>query len=178
MLEILARHDARASFFLIGSRAQRHPALVRRILDEGHEVGNHLWHDERAARLSDSDFERSLLATHAVLGASGATLKVMRPGSGVVGPRKVAIGQRHGYRCLLGSAYAFDPQVPSARWASWCLRALLHPGAIAILHEGDRSRRYALAALEALLAEAARRGLRAVTAAELLGRGQVPQNVW
>ncbi len=168
VLEVLARHDARASFFLIGARARRHPALVRRILDAGHEVANHLWRDERAAGLSDRDFERSLSETHEVLAGLGADCRLMRPGSGLVSPVKVRLARRHGYRCVLGSVYAFDPQVPAARWVSWCVRRYTHPGAIVILHEGKASRRYVLPVLEALLDDGRRRGLTACTASQLL----------
>ncbi len=168
VLEVLARYDARASFFLIGSRARRHPALVRRILDEGHEVANHMWRDERAARLSDQDFESSLLKTHEVLTGLGACCRLMRPGSGLVGPAKVRIAGRHGYRCVLGSVYGFDPQVPSSLWTSWCVRRFLHPGAVVILHEGQASRQYVLPVLEALLDDGRRRGLRTRTASQLL----------
>lgn len=41
LLDLLARHDARASFFLIGQRIEQHPALVERIVAEGHALGNH-----------------------------------------------------------------------------------------------------------------------------------------
>lgn len=43
LLDILAESDARGTFFVIGERAARHPSLVRRIVDEGHELGNHTW---------------------------------------------------------------------------------------------------------------------------------------
>ncbi|MEW9625410.1 polysaccharide deacetylase family protein [Rhodanobacter geophilus] len=41
LLDLLARHDARASFFLVGQRVEQHPALVERIVAEGHALGNH-----------------------------------------------------------------------------------------------------------------------------------------
>jgi peptidoglycan/xylan/chitin deacetylase (PgdA/CDA1 family) len=41
LLELLARHDARATFFLLGENAARHQDLVRRIVSEGHAIGNH-----------------------------------------------------------------------------------------------------------------------------------------
>ncbi len=168
VLDVLARHDSHASFFLIGSRARRHPDLVRRIVAEGHEVANHMWRDERAARLSDRDFESSLVKTHEVLTGLGACCRLMRPGSGFVDPAKVRIAGRHGYRVVLGSVYGFDPQIPSAAWTSWCVRSFLHPGAVVILHEGEASRRYVLPVLEALLDDGRRRGLRVRTVSQLL----------
>ncbi len=41
LLDLLARHDAKGTFFLIGRAAEQSPALVRRLLDEGHAIGNH-----------------------------------------------------------------------------------------------------------------------------------------
>ena len=43
LLDVLARHDVRATFFLLGSRAEAEPELVRRIAAAGHVIGNHSW---------------------------------------------------------------------------------------------------------------------------------------
>jgi peptidoglycan/xylan/chitin deacetylase (PgdA/CDA1 family) len=43
VLDVLAEHAVKASFFLIGERAAREPAVARRIADEGHDLGNHTW---------------------------------------------------------------------------------------------------------------------------------------
>lgn len=52
LLDLLARHDARASFFLIGQRIEQHPALVERIVAEGHALGNHSYSHPLFHRLS------------------------------------------------------------------------------------------------------------------------------
>jgi peptidoglycan-N-acetylglucosamine deacetylase len=170
VLDVLRRADARATFFLIGSRAEQHPALVRRLVDEGHEVGNHLWLDERAAGLSDAEFERKLLRTGQALSPI-ASACLFRPGSGFVSRAKVRIAQRHGYRCVLGSLYPYDAQLRSARWITWRLRTGTHPGAIVILHEGHPSRDRVVSVLESALPELRRRGYRVVTASQLLSSG-------
>lgn len=131
--------------------------------------GNHMWFDEPAADLSDAAFERSLLSTGEALAAAGAgAVHLMRPGSGLVSRRKVRIAAAHGYRCVLGSVYPFDPQVPLSSWMSWCVRRALHPGAIVILHEGNSSRKAVLGVLDEVLADAAGRGFRSLTASHLL----------
>ena len=43
LLDLLARHRAKGTFFLVGKRAAKHPALVDRLLAEGHAIGNHSW---------------------------------------------------------------------------------------------------------------------------------------
>jgi peptidoglycan/xylan/chitin deacetylase (PgdA/CDA1 family) len=49
LLDVLAAHEARATFFAIGERAQAAPATLRKISASGHELGNHLWEDRRSA---------------------------------------------------------------------------------------------------------------------------------
>src|SRR5262245_7657455 len=56
VLDILDRHQARATFFLIGERALRHPDLVARITGAGHEVGNHYFMNGSALAHSDDEF--------------------------------------------------------------------------------------------------------------------------
>jgi len=63
VLELLKENDAKATFFLIGERAERHPELVRRILAEGNEVGNHWCRDGSVLLQSDEKFLEGLERT-------------------------------------------------------------------------------------------------------------------
>lgn len=56
ILEMLARHDARATFFTLGWIAERYPCLIRRVVDEGHELASHGYEHERASDLSEQAF--------------------------------------------------------------------------------------------------------------------------
>jgi peptidoglycan/xylan/chitin deacetylase (PgdA/CDA1 family) len=62
ILAVLAEHGARATFFVIGSMAERDPDLVRRAAAEGHEVGNHTWSHPALARECDDARVRDELA--------------------------------------------------------------------------------------------------------------------
>jgi peptidoglycan/xylan/chitin deacetylase (PgdA/CDA1 family) len=170
VLDVLRAHDVRATFFLIGSRAAQAPRLVEEIRRAGHEIGNHLWREERTLSVSDAAFEQALLRTDAVLRTHDAP-RLFRPGSGLISRDKTAIAKRHGYRCVLGSVYPFDAQFLSPRWTPRIVRRLLQPGDIVILHEGRPTRRPVLGVLDHVLSDARRRGFRAVTAGELLARG-------
>jgi peptidoglycan/xylan/chitin deacetylase (PgdA/CDA1 family) len=169
VLDVLGRHDARATFFVLGHRAQARGALIRRIVDEGHEVGNHGWTDTPAWRLSQPEFERQLLETQSVLRPTVAA-RLFRPGSGWIGRRKVAICERHGYRCVLGSLYPYDAHLPLGRLVADDLVRRTRPGAILLLHEGDPSRRSVVDALDALLAGLRRRGFEVLSVADLSAR--------
>ena len=126
-----------------------------------------MWRDQAAWGMADDEFEHSVVMTQRTLD-NAQTTWLLRPGSGFVSRHKIRIAERHGYRCLLGSVYAFDAQIRSVRWIGWFVRTLLKPGAIVILHEGKASRRHVLPVLNAVLSEAQRRGLSAVTAGQLI----------
>jgi len=167
ILDVLKQHDARATFFLISGRVAANEDLVARTVEEGHELGNHLTTDEPSILLDTAEFERQLLASHQVLAQFGE-VRWFRPGSGWHDARMLAILEKHGYRCTLGSVYPFDPQIPlwwfAARYVLWNVR----PGAVIVLHDhGGRGMRTA-AALATVLPELSRRGLRVVTLSELV----------
>lgn len=170
VLDVLARHGARATFFLIGERAHTQPQLLRRIAAEGHELGNHLWREERAAGLGVHELEEQLLRTHDVL-ARVAEPRLWRPGSGLVGREAIRVAARHGYRCVLGSVYPHDAQLP---WRPYVVRevaARARPGAIVILHEGKPSRIPVVGTIDEVLGRLVARGLRVVSVSELLRGG-------
>src|SRR3954465_12275337 len=58
LLDVLARHRAQATFFLIGERVRAYPELVAAISAAGHEIGNHLMRDEPSVRLAGQRFAR------------------------------------------------------------------------------------------------------------------------
>jgi polysaccharide deacetylase family protein (PEP-CTERM system associated) len=67
ILELFARHDARATFFTLGWIAERYPALVRRIVDGGHEIASHGWEHHRVSELCRESFLADVQRTRKVL---------------------------------------------------------------------------------------------------------------
>jgi peptidoglycan/xylan/chitin deacetylase (PgdA/CDA1 family) len=171
LLDTLAAAGARATFFVLGARAAAHPELIERIAGEGHELGNHLMHDEPSVRLRPSDFEQQLGQVHALLTPHGP-VRFFRPGSGWFTPRLLHAGAALGYRCALASpglvaAFYPDPDAVGLRLAR---RA--RPGAVLVLHEGTARRGGVTATTRCLLAELARRDLTATTLSDLSWRGR------
>ncbi len=168
LLEVLARHDARATFFLIGERAAARPDLVRAIVSEGHEVANHLWRDEPSVRLPAAEFRRQLAAVSDLLRAH-AEVSWFRPGSGFFTRRMLRDAAELQLRCVLGSpwlvttTYRGDPVREGRR-----LGRLAHRGAVVVLHEGVPERAPVAAVAGTLLGTLRERGLAAVTVSELV----------
>lgn len=170
ILDLLHQHGAKATFFLITDRVPGQEALLQRMVEEGHEIGNHLTQDRISALLSPPRFEAALLQAHRTLQPFAAPLW-LRPGAGWFTPEMLVTAEEHGYRIALGSLYPFDAKIPSSRFATGYLVAHLQPGDIIILHDNGQRGRRALETASALLSELDRRGIRSVTLGELIASG-------
>jgi peptidoglycan/xylan/chitin deacetylase (PgdA/CDA1 family) len=166
ILEVLHRHGATATFFLIADHVPGNEGLVEAIVASGHELGNHGAHDVAAVDLGPEHFERDLVKSDALL-SRFAEPSWFRPGSGYYDDWMLEIAARHGYRVALGTVYPMDAQLP---WTGLQRRFILwrtRPGAVIILHDvGDRGARTAQL-LDGLLPELKRRGFRVTALSEL-----------
>jgi peptidoglycan/xylan/chitin deacetylase (PgdA/CDA1 family) len=87
LLEVLARHEARATFFVIGRFARERVALLRRIREAGHVVGNHTWTHPNLLFRSHGQARRELASTNAALeDALGEKVRYFRPPHGARRP--------------------------------------------------------------------------------------------
>jgi peptidoglycan/xylan/chitin deacetylase (PgdA/CDA1 family) len=167
VLDVLARHEARATFFLIGDRITGNEGVVARIVDEGHELGDHLMHDEATILLSRKRFREHLTEARDLL-ADYQEVSWWRPGSGWTTRSMVREAQALGLRCVLGTVAITDGPPPEAgSWREQRLLAQISGGADVVLHEGTSARREDLATTDWLLTRMAERGLHSVTLSEL-----------
>lgn len=145
LLNVLASLQCRATFFLLASEAvlEKNFQVVHRIVAGGHEIGNHLLGNSAAVKLPPAEFERQLLLAHELL-SQFAPIRWFRPGSGWVSREMLAILEKHGYRCALGSIYPYDPHHPFVWYSSSHILRRAYPGGIIVLHDrGNRGKRTA-----------------------------------
>jgi peptidoglycan/xylan/chitin deacetylase (PgdA/CDA1 family) len=167
ILDVLKRHSAHATFFLIGNRVAGNEDLLQRTVQEGHEIANHLTTDRPSILLERAEFERQLLASHRVLSQFGE-MRWFRPGSGWFNGRMLATVHELGYSLALGSVYPFDPQLPYSWFMIRYVLQNVRPGSVIVLHDhGGRGERTA-EALSVILPELLRRGYRVVTLSDLV----------
>jgi len=170
VLAILERYDAKATFFLIGDCALRHPELVARIRAAGHEVANHYFVNGPTLGHSDAEFLRNLEETENAIGPL-ADPKLFRPPGGVAKSRQLQLARQRGYTNVLGCAYPHDPMHPPVWYIRWLIEKNLAPGTIIILHDGISNPSRTIAALPHILAAGRRRGLCFCSIGELLSAG-------
>ncbi len=167
ILDLLAAHDAKATFFVISSRISGQEAIVRRIAAEGHEIGNHLAQDRPSIKLSIKEFARALGDSHEILSRYGS-VRWFRPGSGWFNEAMVEIArEKYAYRLALGSVYPLDAHIHAPALAARYILWSVEPGSIVILHDaGDRGLR-TIATLQRVLPKLAARGYRLVTLSDM-----------
>jgi peptidoglycan/xylan/chitin deacetylase (PgdA/CDA1 family) len=79
VLPLLERYDARATFFLTGREVQQEPDLARRILDAGHEIGNHSYSHTRMVGRPRDFYDAELNSTQRTIAAVGSIPTAFRP---------------------------------------------------------------------------------------------------
>ena len=186
VLAVLARHRVRATFFVIGERAARHPEVIAAIAQAGHQIESHSHrHSWWTAFTPRSRLAAELREAQAVIkDACGRAPRWLRPPIGILSPEIVAAAQAVGLRLCAWSCKARDGLAGTSGEAALArLRTGLHPGAILLLHDaaegpvrpssaspGASPPRVlvAPAVLEQLLPELAAHKLSAVTLDELL----------
>ena len=172
ILELLARREVRASFFLVGERAAQAPETVRRIAAADHEIGSHGWSHGSLWLCGPQRTEVEIGRAHRLLSdASGRSLRHFRPPWGMVNAAMFGALRRHGERCVFWSIQPEGQRPASAeRQVARVLRAA-HPGAIVDLHDAEgtpAAPQRLLQALPALLDGLRERGYAFTTVADLL----------
>jgi len=107
ILALLARHDARATFFTLGWLAERHPAMVRRIVEAGHELASHGYSHGRAHDQQPDEFLDDIRRAKALLeDLSGHEVRGYRAPSFSVGPRNP-----WAFECIAKAGYRYSSSV-------------------------------------------------------------------
>jgi peptidoglycan-N-acetylglucosamine deacetylase len=164
VLRVLREFDSHATFFEIGQETAGRARVMRKVLAQGSEIGNHSLHHE-----SDPSSESLHETNHLIRSATGFRPCDFRPPDGHVSPDLIA--RAHAER-LVTVNWDVDPR----DWADPGTGAIAsgvidhaHNGSIVVMHDGGGDRSQTVAALPAILSHFRNRGYRFVTVAELLG---------
>ncbi len=166
ILEVLARTEAHATFFLVGSRVPGNEDLLARMRAQSHEVANHTLHERASILVSPEELAAELEETHALLSPYGV-VRWFRPGSALFTPRILRVASRQGYRTALGDVFPFDSFIPSSRFHAWYILRHVRPGSVIVLHDANGRGARTAATLSIVLPALRERGYQVVTLSEL-----------
>ena len=177
ILDVLRDHGAKGTFFVIGSRAASHPELVRRMVDEGHEVGLHTFTHPDLSYVAPWRFDMEMrLSQNALSGAAGIRAGLARPPyssvPSAVTETQLPVLERLGSHGNLVVLSDLDPRDWTDASAQEIASAAVPPageGAVVLLHDGGGDRSQTLVALPLLIDELRDRGYRLTTTSGGLG---------
>lgn len=145
ILDALKKHDAPATFFVVGHYLESAPELVRRMVEEGHTVGNHTYHHPDMSAISDREtFAREMDDTAALYREiTGQEMTAFyRPPQGKYSAENLKMAQEMGYTTFFWSlAYVdwYQDKQPTHEEAFDKLLSRIHPGAIVLLHSTSQT---------------------------------------
>ena len=145
VLDTLKKHQVRAAFFLVGNYIEKNADLVRRMVDEGHIVGNHTMHHYDMSKLADKEaFSRELTDLEELFRqTTGRELpKYYRPPQGIYSEQNLQMAKELGYRTVFWSLAYVDwnnDNQPTAEQAYAKLLPRIHNGAVVLLHSTSRT---------------------------------------
>ena len=139
ILDTLKENNVPASFFLVGSYLRKNPELIKRMVDEGHNIGNHTMSHANMANKSTQDFTAELKRFEEVYKSiiGYEMKKYYRPPEGIFDEENLITAKEIGYKTILWSVSYADwnnKKQPSREYAFQKLLPRLHPGAILLLH--------------------------------------------
>jgi peptidoglycan-N-acetylglucosamine deacetylase len=133
LLDILGRHGARATFFMVGRSAQRHPDILSRAVRYGHAIGNHTWDHAAVPLVGVREGREQIRACERALAPHGCRL--FRPPYGFQNPSSYMVARALGYTVVGWSGTAHDwLDHPTEALLDRLVRAL-HPGCVILLHD-------------------------------------------
>jgi probable sporulation protein (polysaccharide deacetylase family) len=174
MLEVLRRENVHATFFLDGSWLKKNPDLARRIVREGHEIGNHAWSHPLMSQISREQMNREIGMTEELI---RETLKVrsrwFAPPAGDYNRQVAEVALSHRMRTVLWTLDTVDwrktvtPQMMVNK-----ISGEIGPGHLVLTHPTDRT----VLALPEILRAGKRKGLKWGTVSEVLSSKRADAN--
>lgn len=145
ILDALKKHNAPATFFVVGHFLETAPDIVKRMVEEGHTVGNHTYHHPDMSKISDkASFQKEMDSVKTLFHEITGTDLAMyyRPPQGKYSTANLQMAQELGYSTFFWSLAYVDwnqDKQPSHEEAMKKLMGRVHPGAIVLLHSTSKT---------------------------------------
>ena len=167
LLDMLRQRNIKATFYVIGNSVNLYPEIARRIVAEGHEIGNHTYNHPNLTKLSNASVRKELDTTRdAIIRATGVRPRTMRPPYGALRTsQRQMIKSEYGYPTILWDVDPLDWKRPGTAVVKSRILSGTKSGSIVLAHDLHSTTVDAMpTTLDALLAK----GFRFVTVSQLL----------
>ncbi len=167
ILDLLAAHKMKATFFVVGENVAEYPDIVKRAAREGHEIASHSWSHPNLGKMGDDGVRREMQKTDdAITAAIGTRPTLMRPPYGSITARQKAwIHETFGYRIIIWDVDPLDWKRPGPNAVTSRILNETKPGSIILAHDIHPA---TIEAMPATFDQLETKGFKFVTVSELL----------
>ncbi|WP_353958424.1 peptidoglycan-N-acetylglucosamine deacetylase [Bacillus sp. DX4.1] len=165
ILDKLSEYGVKGTFFLIGENAEKYPEVVKRIVKEGHIVGNHTYSHPNLAKVSDEEYRDQILKTEEILRRlTGYDAKFIRPPYGVINENQLKWATEQNFMMIQWSVDTVDWKGLSAEKITNTVLGNTFPGSILLQHSAPGGKlQGSVDALDRIIPELTSKGARFVT---------------
>lgn len=166
LLDILKKHDARVTFFVLGNNLDAHRNELIRIVSEGHEIGNHSWNHRQFTSIPLSDVKDQIMMTRAkIFDITGVDTVIVRPPYGACDDKVKALGKELGVTFVNWSVDTLDWKKKNADFVYKNIMKDAEDGHIVLCHDLHKT---TVDAMEKAIPALVKKGYQLVTVSELL----------
>lgn len=171
-LDILHDRGIQATFFVVGEKVEECPELLRRMVAEGHEIGNHTYSHPRLGQVSDVAALTQIRAGALAIGkVAGVQTRLLRPPGGGIAEHVLRAATAANCTVVLWTHNSNDWTKPAPEEIAANALRNLKPGSIILMHQGDIE---SVRALPLIIDGVRERGLRLTTVGDMISRAPVP----
>lgn len=170
VLDILKKHKIKATFFAVGSNLQKYPDMARKIVAEGHTIGNHTWH-HRYNKVDQATAAKEIDNTAVLINKiTGIKTLYFRPPGGALHNGLAAYAQKQSYAIMMWSVDSGDSRGHNLNSKQLALNVIKQtkPGGIVLMHDGGGNRSSTVQALPGIINTLKKQKYNFVTLPELL----------
>ncbi|OJF16545.1 MAG: chitooligosaccharide deacetylase [Bacillaceae bacterium G1] len=137
ILDVLQREGVKATFFVVGNRAEAHPDIMERIVREGHAVGNHSYNHANLPKLTDEQFREQIRKTDEIIRRfTGYTPRMVRPPYGEISEEQIKWLASQHKTVVNWNVDSLDWKGLTAEQVATNVLGHVHPGSIVLMHSG------------------------------------------
>jgi peptidoglycan-N-acetylglucosamine deacetylase len=174
LMDVLARHNVKATFFVLGRFVEQKPQIVRALAAAGHVIGNHSWSHPRLIFATDAELRSQVERTQQVVfDACGVTPTLFRPPYGGRRPGTLQTVRKLGLEPVMWNVTCYDWKATSADKMLAHARRQIRGGDVILMHDGDQQamgadRNHTIEATDRLIAHYKAEGHEFVTVPQMM----------